>query len=162
MLYLHMVLIVAAFMVGLALGAGWISRRYSRLKNLSSAKKQLLVIQALVLVYPLFLTILFVGTRLFIQESLLPSNASLLFTLLSFVAGAIGGLHFSSATALMHASENSSRATGGHLYAMDLAGAAGGVLLTTLCLIPMMGPLQTLPVLSFAAGICLIIIVRRV
>jgi spermidine synthase len=161
LLYLHMVVLIAAFMVGLAIGAGWISMRHSRLISLSAIKKQFIIIQTLLFLYPLCLAVLFLGVHQFFQENLFSSGTGLFFTILSLVAGIIGGLHFSSATALMHASENHSIATGGYLYAVDLVGAASGVLLTTLFLIPILGPLQTLPVLSFAVGICLLILVRR-
>ena len=51
--------------------------------------------------------------------------------------------------------------TGGRLYALDLAGAAGGVLAATLFLIHAFGPIQMLPVLSAAAGISLLTLLRR-
>ena len=41
---------------------------------------------------------------------------------------------------------------GGRLYAFDLAGAAGGLLIATFFLIPALGPLRLLPLLSIAAG----------
>ena len=41
---------------------------------------------------------------------------------------------------------------GGRLYAFDLIGAAGGLFIATFFLIPTLGPLRLLPLLSIAAG----------
>lgn len=161
MLYLQMVLIVTAFMLGLAAGAGWVSRQYDLEKTPFRIKKQFILVQVLLFLYPLCLMALFSGIHLFTQTHLLPPEAGMLFTLLSLLAGILGGLHFSLAAQVVHTFDTSALTMGGHLYAADLVGAAAGVLLTSFCLIPLLGPLQTLLVWSFAAGACLLILIRR-
>ena len=160
MVYLHMVLIVAAFMVGLSLGAGWVSKKYTRRPHPSIVKKQFIVMQALLFIYPLSLIAILSSLNHPFWGTLPSATMVFLFTSLSLLAGILGGLHFSSAAAYLRMTGNP--ATGGYLYAVDLVGAAVGVLLVSLYLIPMLGPLQTLPVLSVAAGICLVVMIKRI
>ena len=50
---------------------------------------------------------------------------------------------------------------GGELYALDLAGAAAGVLIAALFILPIYGIMNTLVFLSTLAGISLLTILRR-
>ncbi len=159
-LYLHMVTIVASFMAGLAIGAGW-GAKTSRLKELTSLKGHFLKVQLLFFVYPMALAILFTAMPRYFHGNFFLSNAALVFSCLSLGAGVIGGRHFSLATALIHTAGIPLRAIGGPLYGLDLLGSSAGVLVTTLFLVPGIGPIQTLLVFGFIAGVCLLILARR-
>jgi hypothetical protein len=50
---------------------------------------------------------------------------------------------------------------GGGFYALDLAGAAAGVLLATLLIIPIYGIMNTLIFLSVISGVSLLTLLRR-
>jgi spermidine synthase len=155
-LFLHLAIIVALFMAGLAGGAAWItSMSRNPRNNYRQMPKQLVRIQALVCALPCVLAGIFLllhGPLEIIGGSILPV---FLFPVLSFISGMLAGSHFAIATATMVSMGHSSSAVGGQLYAWDLAGSAGGLLGATFLLLPALGPVQMLPMLSIAGFSCL-------
>jgi hypothetical protein len=151
-LLLHLALIVALFMAGLAFGSGWASMTPRNYQGFIHAKKRLVQIQALICLLPLLLMglfFLFQGPLQFLTGSIVPI---FLFPCLSLFSGTLGGGHFSAATVTMAELGYPVTGIGGRLYAFDLTGAAGGLFIATFFLIPSLGPLRLLPLLSITAG----------
>jgi spermidine synthase len=139
-LYLQLALILSFFMAGLAAGAVWIS---IRIKS-APLVKRLIRIQALIGLYPLFLiSILYLlhgKFRLAVSSAFL----AWLFPALSFIAGVLGGALFSLAVEVIAETGLPLKGAGGRLYALDLTGAAAGLLPATFMLLPVYGLIYTL------------------
>ena len=149
-LFLHMALIVALFMAGLAAGAAWMSLKTRSARKELGAGKLLIRIQALFCILPCALAVLFLMFHGPLRDA--DGNLTmLLFPGLSFVSGMIEGMHFAAATAVMAEFGQPVSRIGGRLYTFDLLGSAGGLLAATFLLLPVFGPLQLLPMLSIAA-----------
>lgn len=160
-LFLHLALIVALFMTGLAGGAGWAS---SIMKggSIRYPAKFLVRIQAAFIIFPTALA----GLFLLIHGPLQPGPESqlpvFLFSGLSLLSGFLGGLHFSAASAVMAGLSLPVSGIGGRLYTFDLLGAAGTLLLVTFLLIPALGPVHVLPMFSLVAAVGLLVLLRQV
>ena len=91
------------------------------------------------------------------------SSASMgwLFSILSLLTGILGGVHFALAVRVMAASGFALEKIGGRFYALDLAGAAAGVLISTLFIIPIYGIMNTLVFLSTLSAISLLTLFRQ-
>jgi hypothetical protein len=149
-LFLHLALIVALFMAGLAAGAAWMSLKTRNARKEFDAGKRLIRIQAVFCILPCVLA----GLFLILHGPLRDAGGRLmvfLFPGLSFVSGMIEGMHFAAATAVMAELGQPVSGIGGRLYAFDLLGSAGGLLAATFLLVPVFGPVQLLPMLSIAA-----------
>lgn len=86
------------------------------------------------------------------KEVLASLAVSGVFAGLAFIAGLLGGMHFSMAVAVLGAADHSQK-TGGSgpaLYAIDLVGAACGALGVSLFLLPVHGIYETLGILALA------------
>jgi hypothetical protein len=83
-----------------------------------------------------------------------------LFSALSLCAGILGGIHFSLAVSLAAPMDASPGGIGGRLYAVDLAGAAGGALVTAGLMLPVYGILDTLKLLLLSSAISLAALLR--
>jgi hypothetical protein len=84
-----------------------------------------------------------------------------LFSGLSLITGIVGGVHFALAVNVAAGSGAAQEKIGGGFYALDLAGAAAGVLLATLFIIPIYGIVNTLIFLSALSGISLLTLLRH-
>ena len=151
-LFLHLALIVALFMAGLAGGAGWASLKPPPCRGAVRAKKRLIRVQALMCLLPLALMGLFLLFRGPLRSASGTLLSVFLFPGLSLLGGVLGGFHFSAATAAMAESGHPVSGIGGKLYAFDLAGAAAGLLVATFFLIPSLGSLRLLPLLGIIAA----------
>jgi spermidine synthase len=159
--YLELALIIASFMAGLAAGTVWVAAMSRSWRKESRAMSWLLLLQLAVTAFPLLL-LLFVspiGEKL--REGLSPVSAPWFFASLSLAAGTLGGAHFSLAALASAAAGARLGQTGGHLYAVDLAGAAGGAFLAGLLLLPLYGVSSTLILLSASSFVCLLALLRR-
>jgi spermidine synthase len=164
--YLQLALIIAFFMAGLAVGtffvgalkSGW--HQESRYRD-SRAIRWLAMVQTGVAALPLVLLVFLSPLGEGLREGLSPVAASWVFTAVSFVAGVIGGSHFSLAVLASAAAGARLERTGGYLYALDLAGAAGGAVVAGLFLLPLFGVASTLVLLSLLASISLVTLLRR-
>jgi spermidine synthase len=154
--YRQLALIIAFFMTGLALGAGWISRRKPHWQTTQVMRKRFIGVQALVCVLPLGLMLLFTLIPGRIHHAFSPAAMGWLFSLLSLMTGILGGVHFALAVLVMAGTGVAREKIGGGFYALDLAGAAAGVLLATLFILPIYGIINTLIFLSAIAGVSLL------
>jgi hypothetical protein len=90
-----------------------------------------------------------------------PTAVGWLFSLLSLMTGIVGGVHFALAVMVMAGTGVALEKIGGGFYALDLAGAAAGVLMATLFILPIYGIMNTLMFLSAVAGVSLLTLLRR-
>jgi hypothetical protein len=83
------------------------------------------------------------------------------FSSLSFLTGMAGGCHFALAVGAMTVTATPIEKLGGRFYALDLAGAAGGVLVAAGIFIPIYGVTNTLLLLGAVSGIALLALFRK-
>jgi spermidine synthase len=134
--YQQVGLLVTAFMAGLALGAGMVSRQQPAVNC-----RWLTVIQGGLLVYALALALA------------LPKDLpapELTFPILAGVAGALAGAVFPLAAVSYRAGETSRVA--GLLYGADLLGGCVGAVATSTILVPVLGVVQTCLAVALIAG----------
>jgi spermidine synthase len=159
--YLQLALIIAFFMAGLATGTFLTAAMRRSWTDGSRAIRWFTILQVGVTAFPLLLLVFFSPACEELREGLSSVTASWAFSAASFVAGLLGGAHFSLAALASTAAGARLERTGGYLYAVDLAGAAGGALATGLFVLPLYGVSSTLILLSVMSGVCLLIILRR-
>jgi spermidine synthase len=159
--YRQLALIIAFFMTGLAVGAGWISWQNTSQPKTNVARGLLIRVQALVCVLPFGLMLFFSLTHGEIRNFLSPAAMGWLFSGLSLITGILGGVHFGLAVIVMAGTGVALEKIGGGFYALDLAGAAAGVLIATLFILPIYGIINTLVFLSTLSGISLLTLLRR-
>jgi spermidine synthase len=158
--YLQLALIIAFFMAGLAAGTLWISLAKDRWRERSRTIQGFSLLQIGVTAYPLLLLVCFSPAAEIWREGLSSVAASWAFSAASFVAGVLGGAHFSLAALVSAAAGARPERTGGYLYAVDLAGAAGGAFTAGLFVLPLYGVSSTLLLLSLLSFFCLLAILR--
>ena len=159
--YRQLALIIAFFMTGLAVGAGWISRQTPSRPQTDVAPRLFIRIQALVCLFPLGLILFIFLMHGEIRNLISPAAMGWLFSGLSLLTGMLGGVHFALAVKVMAASGIALEKIGGGFYALDLAGAAAGVLIAALFIIPIYGVMNTLVFLSVISGISLLALLRQ-
>jgi len=159
--YRQLALIIAFFMTGLAVGAGWISWKITSQPKTNVAWGLLIRVQALVCMLPFGLMLFFLLVHGQIRNFLSPAAMGWLFSGLSLITGILGGVHFALAVIVMAGTGVALEKIGGGLYALDLAGAAAGVLIAALFILPIYGIINTLVFLSTLAGISLLTLLRR-
>jgi spermidine synthase len=159
--YLQLALIIAFFMAGLAVGTLLITVTTPRWASASQAMGGLAVVQMAVTVLPLLFLVFFSPAGEGLREGLSSVAASWVFSAMSLAAGVLGGAHFSLAALASTAAGARLDRAGGYLYAVDLAGAAGGAFAAGLILLPLYGVSSTLILLSGASAVCLLAILRR-
>ena len=162
--YLQLALIIAFFMAGLAAGTflvSWAGQLRERALEPDGAIRSFTWLQAGVTAFPLLLLALFSPAGEELHEALSPAAASWLFSAVSFVAGVLGGAHFSLAALASVAAGGRLERAGGYLYAADLVGAAGGAFAAGLVVVPLYGVPATLILLSLASLVCLLALLRR-
>jgi spermidine synthase len=154
--YRQLALIVALFMVGLALGTAVTSASADHLRR---TRLWMASCQSI-------LCVLLIGIAAVLQvfhhwlESPLHGTADLFLTIafavLALVLGLLGGMHFSLAVRVLAGTAVASERIGGSLYALDLLGAAGGALVASLFFIPLYGILTTMYLLAAGTGLGLL------
>jgi spermidine synthase len=159
--YRQLALIIAFFMTGLALGAGWIAWRKPHLPSVKVAQKRFIRVQALLCMLPLGLMLFFTLIPEQMHLFFSPAAMGRLFSILSLMIGIVGGVHFALAVTVMAGTGVALEKIGGGFYALDLAGAAAGVLVATLFIIPIYGIMNTLIFLSVISGVSLLTLLRR-
>jgi spermidine synthase len=130
-LYAQVSLIVTTFMAGLALGGAIGNRLLARGTGGWSVKRLLIAVQIAVAVY---------GGVFPLMLSLSIPAPTLVFPLLALLAGALTGMAFPLAVALM---QGGGGRAAGVLYGADLAGGCVGTLLGAVLLVPVLGIPQT-------------------
>jgi spermidine synthase len=137
--YSRIGVITAAFMIGLTTGS---LLMVAALKRRDLGWGHLWWIQIGVCVYPLVLIAVF---HLLAQRGN-PSNLSwveVLFPILTFVAGLVGGLQFPLANRLYLAGRREATSAAGTVYGVDLLGSCVGAVFASTVLIPILGILNT-------------------
>ncbi len=159
--YLQLALIIAFFMAGLAVGTLAVAAQRDRWQDRRQAMRWLACLQAGLVAFPLLVVLFLSPVSQGLREGLSSAAASWVFSTVSFVAGVLGGAHFSLAALAATAAGARIERVGGYLYAVDLAGAAGGALVAGLFLLPLYGVTSSLLMLSLASLVCLAAILRR-
>ena len=159
--YRQLALIIAFFMAGLAVGAGWMSRKTPVQMEINITRRLFIRVQAIVCMLPFSLILFFQLIHGDIQNFLPPTAMGWLFSVLSLLTGILGGVHFSLAVMVMAGTGVALEKIGGGFYALDLAGAAAGVLIAALFIIPIYGIMNTLVLLSMLSVISLLTLLRR-
>ena len=133
-------LLVAAFMVGLALGS-WMMNR-----ALGKIRKRILTLVGLESFIALFCLLLILTLNFLFSSGMQPAGlwvVKIAFLLMSLVSGFWVGLEFPLSGGILAASEKGVGRAAGILYASDLVGAWGGALLAGVVFLPVLGILQT-------------------
>jgi spermidine synthase len=159
--YRQLALIIAFFMTGLAVGAGWISRKNPAPPKTNVAWRLFIRVQTGVCLLPIGLMLFFPLIQGEFRSFLSPAAMSWLFSGLSLITGVLGGVHFALAVMVMAGTGVALEKIGGGFYALDLAGAAAGVFMAALFIIPVYGIMNMLVFLSILSGISLLTLLRR-
>jgi len=147
--YHQLAIVIAAFMVGMAVGSWWARRGYTAaMKNGASGERGqaallLVLLQILVAVSPLSLYALlvwFAGIRTALGLWLV---SQIVFPTLAILGGLLGGYQFPVASRVFFASLLQRPSSLGSLYALDLLGACLGAVLLSVYLVPVFGFLKT-------------------
>ena len=166
--YRELTILVALFMVGVALGAGWALRRAPApgARSFSRDLRLLAGLQILLAASPLLLYGLFIQLGHVSSAGGQRAASEILFPALAWVAGLLGGFQFLLASRVYFAERGFPGGSGGRgaaqllgperlaevpeatrspgvLYALDLAGSCAGALALSVLLIPLYGFLRT-------------------
>ena len=159
--YRQLAMIIAFFMTGLALGAGWMSHKGPSRMKTNIVRRRFIRVQVLVCLLPLGLMIFFQLIHGDLRFFLAPAAIGWIFSGLSLITGFLGGVHFALAVLVMAGTGIALEKIGGGIYALDLAGAAAGVLIAALFVLPIYGIMNTLVILSTLSVISLFTLLRR-
>jgi spermidine synthase len=143
--YHELTILVALFMVGVALG-GWWALRSSPNPGGASLRRDLRLLaglQILLAASPLLLYALLVQLGRVGSVGGQRAASEVLFPALALVAGLLGGFQFLLASRAYFGDAPESGRSPGVLYALDLAGACAGALALSVLLIPVYGFLRT-------------------
>jgi spermidine synthase len=140
--YKQLALIISFFMAGLALGPGIVAVVSS---GISNPRRWLFLVQCVLAVY----LAAALGLFFLIQHQLqslarIPLPPGVVFPLLAFAGGILGGIHFSIAVQALSKLPVNSGSIGPKLYALDLLGATAGVTVTSLFILPVYGLATTM------------------
>jgi spermidine synthase len=149
-MYYKLGIILAGFMVGLALGS-YLSTRW--LERFSHPYRTFIMVQTLVVLYSLFLAGIFWACSRYPLTDRLSFWVEQLFPLLTLVAGAVGGFQFPLANKLYLTPEQAIGHSAGITYSIDLAGSCLGAAVVSTLLLPLLGVFYT------CAAVCLLNVV---
>jgi spermidine synthase len=158
--YLQLALIIAMFMAGLAVGTLWTASKGRTWADGHRTMSVFVRLQAGVTALPLLLVAFFSPALEGVRDALSPAAASWSFSVASLAAGVVGGAHFSLAALVSAMAGARLERTGGYLYAVDLAGAAGGAFAAGLFLLPLYGVASSLLLMSAMSAVCLVALLR--
>ena len=136
--YHQLAIVIAGFMVGMALGS-WRALRQAR--N-SGDMRSLALLQALAALSPLVLYLLFRSLAPIQNPGGLFLASQVVFPVLALCCGLLGGLQFPLASRIFFGSQRKTNSPG-TLYAIDLVGACVAAVLFSVYLIPVFGFLNT-------------------
>jgi len=145
-LYHWIGLLLAAFMVGLAMGSWATTRAMNRMENPARFLAQ---VEAGVILYSVLALALLASLYSASFQGVDPQAWRVVFLFLGSAAGFMVGLEFPLASKLFTRGEGEVGRTAGVLYAADLLGAWAGSLLVGVLLVPVLGILQTCAVIIF-------------
>jgi len=158
--YQQLALLVAAVMVGMALGSWWGLRHVGSDRQPDGRWARLLAIQIFAAASPLLLVAFLQACSAISNSATLLLMSDFVFPIAAVVCGFLGGYQFPLASSLFFGYENDRTPNMGSVYAIDLIGAClGAVLMSTYC-VPVLGFLKTSVLISIlniaAAGLALI------
>ena len=139
-------LLIAAFMVGLALGSGLMTRMLRRIQRF----RVILIWTEIFIIF--FTSVGMLVLSLFYSAGMEAFNLWAMkigFLLLSIISGFWVGLEFPLASRIFSGGGEGIARTAGILYASDLFGAWAGSLLVGVILVPVLGIMQTILVVIF-------------
>ena len=143
-LYYKIGVIIAAYMIGLALGGLMITALMPRIAR---PLRSLLMVQAGVALYAVGILLLI----LWLHRGIFPSFLSLpmegVFPFLTLVAGFLGGIHFPLASSVYLRGREQIGRIGGLINGVDLVGSAAGALIISVILVPLVGIAQVVSVI---------------
>jgi spermidine synthase len=154
-LYYTIGMIITAYMIGVALG-GWLITAV--MGRITRPLRLLLMVQAGVALYALSCLPLILGLHQGAFPSSLAGAMEGIFPFLTLVAGLLGGLHFPLANKVYLGQQEAIGRIGGLIYGVDLAGSAGGALVISVILLPLVGIAQGISlivVMNLSAILCL-------
>jgi spermidine synthase len=137
--YQQLAILIAAFMAGLSLGT-YLSLKYRPSKR-KLAIKHLLIIHLIVALFIGLLPLSFYNLIKFITPLLQEISLPIIFILITFIVGGIGGFQFPVAGFIYYSQVKKQNA--GILYSLDLLGAMLGALLLSSFIIPLFGIYST-------------------
>ncbi|HEX55410.1 MAG: hypothetical protein DRO90_01805 [Candidatus Altiarchaeales archaeon] len=154
-LYHKMAMIIATFMMGLAVGGSLMNRLMNRyMRRMKNPVNMLVGIEFLIVLYSLFIPITFIE----ISQYAISQYADTIFPILMLIAGSLVGLEFPLASEIYLERNKEIGKTAGVIYGSDLFGAFLGSLLSASLLIPLMGIINVcilVAILNFVSGIAL-------
>jgi spermidine synthase len=154
-LYYTIGMIITAYMIGLALG-GWLITAI--MERIIRPLRLLLMVQAGVALYALGCLPLILVLHQGALSSSLAHAMERVFPFLTLVAGFLGGVHFPLANKVYLKQREGLGRIGGLTYGVDLAGSAGGALIISVILLPLVGIAQGISlivVMNLSAILCL-------
>ncbi len=141
--YQQLAIIIAGFMLGMALGSWWALRDAARSTGLRD-RPRLFYLQVLAGVSPLMLYALFEGLAAIKNPENVFLASQILFPMLGVSCGIFGGYQFVVATRIFFSDLGGNKGKGpGALYALDLAGACVGAVALSMYLVPVLGFRET-------------------
>jgi spermidine synthase len=144
--YQQLAIIVAGFMVGMALGSWWALRGAtgSEVRPVRDKEVRLLFgLQFLAALSPLFLYLLVQACAATKHATIIFLVSQVLFPLVAVICGLLGGYQFPIASRIYFAGSKGIELSPGALYGLDLAGACLGALILSSYLVPVFGFQQT-------------------
>ncbi|HIE34004.1 MAG TPA: hypothetical protein EYP86_02560 [Candidatus Altiarchaeales archaeon] len=143
-LYYKIAIIIATFMLGLALGAFLMNRYMTRIKNNTVT---LAGIEFLIVTYSLILPAVIIGISQYLE---------IIFLLLMIIAGFLTGFEFPLASKIYLERNRDAAKTAGVIYGSDVIGAFLGSVVSASLLIPLIGIINTcilVAILNFITGV---------
>ena len=140
--YQQLAIIIAGFMLGMALGSRWGLGRAARVTDLRDARR-LFRLQLLAALSPVLLYVLFEALAAIKNPSTVFLASQILFPVLAVSCGLFGGYQFPVATRIFFSNSHHKASGPGTLYALDLAGACLGAAVLSSYLVPVFGFQET-------------------
>jgi spermidine synthase len=155
-IYQMVALLIAAFMIGLAMGSIGITRIIGR----STDDKSLLVkLESLVLAYAIMVPVLLVAFHSHMGHPVIFALVQAIILILSLVSGVLVGAEFPLANKIYLGGTKRVSEVAGGLYACDLLGAWVGTLVVSIWLIPVLGIISTCILIACLNAVSLILVV---
>lgn len=140
--YQQLAIIIAGFMLGMALGSRWELRCAERVDGRQDTR-HLFYLQVLAGISPLVLYALFDGLAAIKNPATVFLASQILFPVLGVLCGIFGGYQFTVATRIFFSSSEGKGTGAGTLYALDLTGACVGAVVLSMYLVPVFGFRET-------------------
>ena len=154
-LYYTIGMIITSYMIGLALGSWLIT---AVMRRITRPLRLLLMVQVAMALYALSCLPLILVLHQEVLPPFLANAMEVLFPFLTLLAGFLGGVHFPLANKIYLKEHKEIGRIGGLLYGVDLAGSAGGALVISVIILPIMGIVQGISLIvamNLSAILCL-------